>query len=300
MAPLGSSGKARAVQEGSIRRVAPVAAALAIIVALLTPVDGVLALLPDAGPEAAAPDLSGRDQTGPPILATSTLLQPAGGDSGFKAVTAGYRHSCGLRSDGVIVCWGSISMRTADPVSGGGSVDVFHLAADALEELGVLEGTGCADGSGLCPSEPLRRWEMAVWLVRVLDDDEPQRSVSRFDDVDAASWWAPYTERLAELSVTSGCSTESLRFCPEGPVTRGQMAAFLVRAFELDAGPRAGFVDVAPTDTFADDIDALAAAGVTVGCSAVEPARYCPRDIVPRGQMAVFLARALGLIEASP
>ena len=221
-------------------------------------------------------------------------MAPAGS---FKAVTAGnLEHSCGLRSNDTIVCWGGSSIWTTNPGGSGGSADVFQLAVDALDELGVLGGTGCADGSGLCPSEPLRRWEMAVWLVRVLDDDEPQRTVSRFDDVDAASWWAPYTERLAELKVTRGCATEHPRFCPEDAVTRAQMAAFLVRSFELEAGPRAGFVDVAPTDTFADDIDALAAAKVTVGCSTVEPPQYCPRAAVSRGQMAVFLARALGLI----
>ena len=197
----------------------------------------------------------------------------------------------------MIRCWGQSSVRTADPDGIGGSAGGHQPAVDAMEALGVFGGTGCADGSGLCPSEPLRRWEMAVWLVRVLDDDEPQRHVSRFDDVDAANWWTPYTERLAALSVTKGCKTKPLRFCPDIAVNRGQMAAFLVRAFELDAGPRVGFDDVDPAHTFVDEIDALAAARVTVGC-AVDPARYCPSDAVTRGQMAAFLARALGLIEA--
>ena len=178
-----------------------------------------------------------------------------------------------------------------------GDAGVHHPAVDALGELGVFDGTGCADGSGLCPSEPLRRWEMAVWLVRVLDDEPPQRSGSRFADVDDAAWWASYTERLAELGVTRGCATEPLRFCPDRAVTRGQMAAFLVRAFELDDGPLAGFLDVALSHTFAADINALAASRVTVGCVA-EPPQYCPRDSVSRGAMATFLARALKLFEA--
>jgi len=41
-------------------------------------------------------------------------------------------------------------------------------------------------------------------------------------------------------------------------------------------------------------VEALAAAGITSGCATV-PARYCPDDPVTRGQMAVFLAKALGL-----
>ena len=33
----------------------------------------------------------------------------------FEAVTAGTSHSCGLRTDGVVECWGNMRMRTADP-----------------------------------------------------------------------------------------------------------------------------------------------------------------------------------------
>ena len=74
------------------------------------------------------------------------------------------------------------------------------------------------------------------------------------------------------------------------------MAAFLQRAFNLDTGPPARFVDVAPTSVFAASIDALAAARVTAGC-ATDPPRYCPQKAVTRGQMATFLARAIGIIE---
>ncbi len=55
--------------------------------------------------------------------------------------------------------------------------------------------------------------------------------------------------------------------------------------------------------TFSDDdgnvhegmIEAIAAAGITAGCSTSDPTLYCPNDSVSRGQMATFLARALGL-----
>ena len=113
----------------------------------------------------------------------------------------------------------------------------MHQAAiDALDRRvpGLFEGTGC--GQGLCPGEPLRRWEMAVWLVRVLDQANPDpQADTRFDDVDNSQWWAPYTNRLADLGVTTGCATDPLRFCPDRPVTRAQMATFLVRAFALEA-----------------------------------------------------------------
>ena len=73
------------------------------------------------------------------------------------------------------------------------------------------------------------------------------------------------------------------------------MATFLKRAFELPAAPVAGFTDVSG-GSHADNIDALAAAGITVGCRR-DPLQYCPGSSVTRAQMASFLARALGLIE---
>ena len=183
------------------------------------------------------------------------------------------------------------------PVAVAEDAGVHQPAVDALGAHieGIFDGTGC--DSGLCPREPLRRWEMAVWLVRVLDRQQPPEVLtSRFDDVDSGRWWAAHTDRLAELEVTQGCATGPVRFCPDRPVTRGQMAAFLQRAFNLDTGPPARFVDVAPTSVFAANIDALAASRVTAGC-ATDPPRYCPQKAVTRGQMATFLARAIGIIE---
>ena len=105
----------------------------------------------------------------------------------------------------------------------------------------------------------------------------------------------PFVERLAGLEVTAGCAVDPLRFCPDDPVTRAQMASFLVRAFDLAPGAPAGFEDVAPGGVHSGSIDALAAAGITAGCSD-DPLRFCPRDPVTRGQMATFLARADGLV----
>ena len=111
---------------------------------------------------------------------------------------------------------------------------VHAPAVAALGGLGVFEGTECGEGL-FCPGEPVLRWTMAVWLVRVLEESEPQAGSSRFADVDDAAWWMPYVERFADLGITHGCATEPARFCPEDPVTRAQMASFLARAFDLEA-----------------------------------------------------------------
>jgi len=71
------------------------------------------------------------------------------------------------------------------------------------------------------------------------------------------------------------------------------MAAFLNRALNPPAGGPIPFVDVDDSQ-FAVDIAAMHDAGITLGCTASGD-RFCPEDVVSRGQMAAFLARALDL-----
>ena len=170
-------------------------------------------------------------------------------------------------------------------------------ANDALAERGILDATECADDR-ICPGEAITRWTLAVWLVRAVDGREPPAvDRTRFGDVDTDAWWLPYVERLAELQVTEGCTARPLLFCPHDPVTRAQMASFLVRSFDLDLdlARAAGFGDTAG-NPHEEAINTFAGAGVTVGCSS-EPLRYCPAQPVTRAQMATFLARALVLAE---
>ena len=73
---------------------------------------------------------------------------------------------------------------------------VHEAGLNALAARGFLDGTECAHDR-ICPSQPLKRWEMAVWLGRALSYGEPESiSGSRFTDVDAGKWWAPHVERL--------------------------------------------------------------------------------------------------------
>ena len=42
---------------------------------------------------------------------------------------------------------------------------------------------------------------------------------------------------MYQAGITSGCATAPLRYCPTGPVTRGQMAVFLCRSFGIPTSP---------------------------------------------------------------
>ena len=170
----------------------------------------------------------------------------------------------------------------------------YSVPVSTLAERGVFSGTECE--AGFCPGDPIDRKTMAVWMVRILDGEEPTPvSEPRFDDVVAASFHAPFIERMADLEVTEGCGDGS-RFCPDDNVNRGQMAAFISRAFNLPDGPDPGFADVAADVWFAAAVARLAASQITAGCG--DGTRFCPDGDTTRGQMATFLARALGLVEA--
>lgn len=78
--------------------------------------------------------------------------------------------------------------------------------------------------------------------------------------------------------------------------SEARFGAFRVH-YRLQVSPPPGsatFTDVPTNHPFFQFIEALAASGITSGCSA-SPPQYCPDATLTRGQMAVFLARALGL-----
>ena len=113
----------------------------------------------------------------------------------------------------------------------------------------------------------------------------------RLTDVDA-SIFRPDIIWLAGEGITKGCNSAQTLFCPNHPVTRGQMAAFLVRALNLtDQDPSIDFTDD-NTSVFENDIEKLATAGITKGCNTAQTL-FCPNQPVTRGQMAAFLRRAL-------
>ena len=167
-----------------------------------------------------------------------------------------------------------------------------------LKAAGILDGTECGPDQ-FCPGDPLSRRTFAVWMVRVLDGNRSPSFVgpgvdgeSDFADVEANEPEALFIKRLAHLRVTSGCGVQPWRYCPDESVSRSQMASFLSRAFRLPDAPDANFTDVGKDSVHFENINRLAAAGITQGCSS-EPKRYCPDSPTTRAQMASFLARTV-------
>jgi hypothetical protein len=187
---------------------------------------------------------------------------------------------------------------TGELPPGGTFVDDDLLAEEgyieAIFAAGITKGCNPPANDEFCPERILTRAEMASIFVRALD--LPAGIPGRFTDT-VDSIHEVDIDALAAAGITKGCNPPANdQFCPERKVTRGEMAAFTARAFELPrvAGDRFSDDDDSP---FEGDIEAIAAAGITNGCGTTS---YCPAQRLPRAQMAAFLGRALHLTPMVP
>jgi hypothetical protein len=104
-----------------------------------------------------------------------------------------------------------------------------------INEL-VAEGVtgGCGTGTTYCPTDPVKRQQMAVLLLRTLGGSgytPPACVTATFGDVPCDSPFAPWIYDLVARNVTGGCGNGN--YCPADPATRGQMAVFVVKTFGL-------------------------------------------------------------------
>ena len=154
--------------------------------------------------------------------------------------------------------------------------EIFGLA-----ELRIT--LGCTTDN-FCPEDSITRAEMAAFLVRALGL-EAHSAGDPFSDDDGA-FFESEIETIHHHGITLGCGQNT--FCPNQPVTRGQMAGFVARSYFLEGGSGDSFVDDNGS-VFEAAIEALWSAGITTGCG---QSRFCPDRQVTRGEMAAFLIRA--------
>jgi CSLREA domain-containing protein len=179
-----------------------------------------------------------------------------------------------------------------------GSPSYDYIKAVASD--GVTLGCG---GGNFCPNANVTRAQMALFLLRAKYGPwwVPPPATGIFADVPVGSQAAAWIEELYNEGITQGCSAMPRLYCPNDPVTRTQMAPFLLRSqrgASYTPPPCTGiFADVAcmPVKApFVDWIEELFAEGITLGCSP-SPRLYCPSADVFRAQMAIFLVRTFNL-----
>jgi hypothetical protein len=193
------------------------------------------------------------------------------------------------------------------------AVSPFTDVAGSAHEgaIACIVGYGLASGttaSTYAPSRSVTRGQMATFLANFIDlvglplgppPEDPGTPMGPrvYSDV-SGNTHEDNIYYLTDLGIAQG--TSATTFSPGAPVTRGQMATFLVRTMEFLGYP----MPLDPPDAFADDAggaheasaNAIAVLGLAQGTG---PSTYEPGHDVTRGAMATFLARMLDLgIEA--
>ncbi|HEY6629722.1 MAG TPA: SpoIID/LytB domain-containing protein [Acidimicrobiia bacterium] len=195
----------------------------------------------------------------------------------------------GFRADGQPVRVSPYISAVTDP-PGFNDID-GNIFEDAIKWMAFEEITmGCNPPTNTlyCPNANVTRGEMAVFISRAMGLPAPKGD--HFTD-DTGEFYEGAANRLYEAGITQGCGPN--RYCGGQNIPREQMAAFLARTLALPNSSIDHFIDD-ENSQFEGAIDKIAAAGITLGCNPPTNNRFCPKDLVTRGQMAAFFKRAWG------
>jgi hypothetical protein len=170
----------------------------------------------------------------------------------------------------------------------------FYPFIETILHRGVA--TGCASAQ-YCPAAAVTREQVAVFALAGKEQGgytPPPCSGATFNDVPVTNGFCAWIEELARRGAVGGCGGGN--YCPTSPVTREQMAVFVLRTQDPMLDPPACtnpmFNDVPASSPFCRWIEELARRGIVAGCGG---GSYCPTSPVTREQMAVFIARTFGL-----
>jgi len=158
------------------------------------------------------------------------------------------------------------------------------------------------------PDIVVTRGTMAVYIARALaggDENVPTGPATpSFPDVQTGHWGYDYVEYAVDNDIVGGYPDGS--YYPDAELDRGQMAIFIARAMvdpkgdagvSLYAPPAAPtFSDVTPDNAWSicyPYVEYIAQAGVTQGYPDL---LYHPEYLCTRGLMAIYVARAFGLV----
>lgn len=155
-----------------------------------------------------------------------------------------------------------------------------------LVERGVIDKTPAYGVKNIVTRE-----EVAVMVAKAAGLNGTQRT-TKFSDVPKSNKNSGYIQSAVEAGIINGYTDGT--FGPNQKVTRGHMAAFIARAFDLPNGT-VTFKDVRKGHTVYEAVTQLAAADITTG---YEDGTFKPANNLTKGHIAAFLARAVRFDEA--
>ena len=183
----------------------------------------------------------------------------------------------------------------------------FYRPIETLLHAGVTGGCG---GGNYCPNDPLTRAQAAYLLLRAAEG--PSYTPPACDpggemfpnDVLETDDYCPWIEEIATRQVMSACDGGGQSFCPGLPVSREQMAVYLLRTVDGVGVPppvctlgNEPYTDVVFDSPFCRWILEAKNRGLTSGCGG---GNYCPSGAVDRDVMAKFIGVTFGLTLYAP
>ena len=181
------------------------------------------------------------------------------------------------------------------------------LADDRLDYVqsvwayGITSGCLATNPLTYCPDVYIPREQMAVFIERGIHGGsyDPGILPLTFTDTNFAKYWI---EALRADGITAGCNPGSTLYCPGSPITRAQMAVFLLRgkygaSFVPSGVTVPTWTDVPLTYWASQWTYRLGADGISNGCGRGE---FCPDSTVSRGEMAVLVQRTFSLPMPTP
>lgn len=160
----------------------------------------------------------------------------------------------------------------------------FYQEINYLTDRSII--TGFPDNT-FRPDVTVTRAQAAIMIGRTLGLDGEQRD-TKFKDVNADVTASGYIDAAVQRGIILGFPDNTFR--PDNPVTRGQMAIFLARAFELEVEAKQNFSDVTPNMSAYPYIKRIIADGITAG---YPDGTFRPDASLQRSGFSAFLARAL-------
>ncbi|MET3726969.1 hypothetical protein ABID52_000550 [Fictibacillus halophilus] len=159
----------------------------------------------------------------------------------------------------------------------------YKQAVDYVSGKGYMTGTSATT---FAPTKDITRAEAATLFANKLDLYKTGQ-VAGYADVKSGAWYHNAVAAVKEGNIMG--STGDNMFSPERLITRGEVAALIVRAYGLKGtGASHPFTDV-DNSIFKNDISTLVEWKIADGKSAT---KFAPTDLVTRAEMAAFIQKA--------
>ncbi|WP_050615563.1 S-layer homology domain-containing protein [Bacillus testis] len=175
-----------------------------------------------------------------------------------------------------------VASAVAPLASAASFTDVAPKYKDAVDFV-VSKGISGLSGNKFGVNDNIKRVDAAVMIAKVLELDVKNAPASGFTDVPARA--VEYVNALKAAGITSGKT--ATKFDSHANITRGELAVWIQKGFELTGQNDLAFTDVA--SRYKDAVSALVSNKITSGVSATQ---FGTNNPAKRGDYAIFLHRA--------